>query len=498
MPTASPATQGGHVAAFAAEYCRHTKGRWAGRPVVFEDWQAAFLDEAFRLDDDGRRVYRNVLLGLPRKNGKSTLAAALALYMAGADGEAGAEVIIAAGSRDQAGIVFDQARAFVDASEDLGQHFDAQRFVIYGPSGSTIKRVAADGRMQHGTSPSAVILDELHALETPRQEELYAALNTASGAREQPLNLAITTAGYNRQTILGRLYADAVRLADVERRGALTIARDPAAGFLMWWYGLPDDADPTPDAVLAANPASWITAEVLEAQRASPTVDEYAFRRLHANQWTSARNAWLPAGLWESSGQEGYRIPEGSEVVVAVDVGLVHDSTAVAVASKLPDGRIALDCRVWAARDDAVAHVVLPGGRVDLAVVEDYIEALTDRYTVRELVYDPRFFERSAATLSDAGFITAPVDQSSRRMAEAYAAFYTANQDGRVVHPADAVLASHVEATQATMTERGWRISRQRMQRIDACVAMCMALWRADRDDRQADYVLSWDGVDGD
>ena len=498
MPTASPATQGGHVAAFAAEYCRHTKGRWAGSPVTFEPWQAAFLDEAFRLDDDGRRVYRNVLLGLPRKNGKSTLAAALALYMAGADGEAGAEVIIAAGSRDQAGIVFDQARAFVDASEDLGQHFDAQRFVIYGPSGSTIKRVAADGRMQHGTSPSAVILDELHALETPRQEELYAALNTASGAREQPLNLAITTAGYNRQTILGRLYADAVRLSDVERRGALTIARDPAAGFLMWWYGLADDADPSPDAVVEANPASWITAEVLEAQRASPTVDEYAFRRLHANQWTSARNAWLPAGLWESSGQEGYRIPDGAEVVVAVDVGLVHDSTAVAVASKLPDGRIAVDCRVWAARDDAVAHVVLPGGRVDLAVVEDYIEALADRYTVRELVYDPRFFERSAATLSDAGFITAPVDQSSRRMAEAYAAFYTANQDGRVLHPADAVLASHVEATQATMTERGWRISRQRMQRIDACVAMCMALWRADRDDRQADYVLSWDGVGDD
>jgi phage terminase large subunit-like protein len=498
MPTANATTQGGHVAAFAAEYCRHTKGRWAGQPVAFEDWQQAFMDEAFRLDADGRRVYRNVLLGLPRKNGKSTLAAALALYMAGADGEAGAEVIIAAGSRDQAGIVFDQARAFVEASPDLGHHFDAQRFVIYGPQGSTIKRVAADGRMQHGTSPSAVILDELHALETPRQEELYAALNTASGAREQPLNLAITTAGYNRHTILGRLYADAMRSPDVERRGALTIARDPAAGFLMWWYGLADDDDPTPDAVLAANPASWITSEVLEAQRASPTVDEYAFRRLHANQWTSTRNAWLPPGAWEGLAREGYAIPEGSEIVVAVDVGLVHDSTAVAVACRLEDGRIALDARVWAARDDAVAHIILPGGRVDLAVIEDYISALADRYTVREVVYDPRFFERSAASLSDAGFITAPVDQSSRRMAEAYAAFFTAVQDGRVVHGRDDVVAAHVEATQATMTERGWRIGRQRMQRIDALVAMCMALWRADRDESPASYVLSWDAVEDD
>lgn len=497
MPTASPATQGEHVAEFARAYCRHTKGRWAGQPVEFEPWQAEFLAEAYRLNADGRRVYRNVLLGLPRKNGKSTIAAALSLYHAGADGEAGAEVIIAAGSRDQAGIVFDQARAFVEASPDLGAHFDAQRFVIYGPNGSTIKRVAADGRMQHGTSPSAVILDELHALETPRQEELYAALNTASGARDQPMNLAITTAGYNRHTILGRLYADAMRSPDVQRRGALTIARDPAAGFLMWWYGLGDEDEPTPEAVLAANPASWITSEVLEAQRASPTVDEYAFRRLHANQWTSARNAWLPAGLWEATGREGYAIPDGSEVVVAVDVGLVHDSTAVAVASRLPDGRVALDCRVWAARDDAVAHVILPGGRVDLAVIEAHIESLADRYTVREVVYDPRFFERSAATLSDAGFLTAPIDQSSRRMAEAYAAFYTAAQDERVVHPADPVAAAHVEATQATMTERGWRISRQRLQRIDATVAMAMALWRADRDESSAGYVLSWDDLDG-
>jgi hypothetical protein len=90
MPTSSPATQGGHLAAFAREYCRHTKGRWAGQPVAFEPWQQSFIDEAFRLDADGRRVYRNVLLGLPRKNGKSTLAATLALYMAGADGEAAA------------------------------------------------------------------------------------------------------------------------------------------------------------------------------------------------------------------------------------------------------------------------------------------------------------------------------------------------------------------------------------------------------------------------
>ena len=151
---------------------------------------------------------------------------------------------------------------------------------------------------------------------------------------------------------------------------------------------------------------------------------------------------------------------------------------------------------MWAARDDAVAHVILPGGRVNLAVVEDYITSLAERYTVRELVYDPRFFERSASVLAADGFTTAPVDQSSRRMAEAYAAFYIAVQDGRIIHDGDPVLSAHVEATQATMTERGWRIGRMRLQRIDAAVAMCMALWRADRDEAPADYILSWDGVE--
>lgn len=485
-------SQGEHVASFAEAYCLHTKGRWAGKPVTFELWQREFLDEAFRLDAKGRRVYRNVLLGIPRKNGKSTLAAALSLYMAGADGEAGAEVVMAAGSRDQAAMVFDQARAFVDGNAELGAYFDAQRFVILGPGGSVIKRIAADGKLQHGLNPSAIIVDELHSFQSPRQEELWNALTTASGARDQPLTLSITTAGYDRSTVLGRLYDAAVRMDTIERRPGLTIARDPETGFLMWWYGLgeTDDVDDR-DLWMAANPASWITEDQLESQRESPTVDELVWQRLHLNRWTKTRDAWLPAGLWESLRSEE-EIPDGAEIVVAVDVGLVHDSTAVAIAYKSEDGRVVVSARVWAARDDAVAHVILPGGRVDLEVIEDYIRGLAERYAVREVVYDPRFFERSAQSLSDDGLIVAPVDQSSRRMLEAYADFYLACREERLTHDGDPVLAQHVESTLATMTEKGWKISRLRLQRIDAMVAVAMANWRAALD-VSTDYVLAWD-----
>ena len=500
---APPATQGDHVAAFAEAYCKHTKGRWAGQPVVFEDWQREFLREAFRLDDEGRRIYRQVLLGIPRKNGKSTLAATLSLYMAGADGEAGAEVIIAAASRDQAAMVFDQARGFVDTNHELQAHFDTQRYVILGPSGSVLKRISAEGRTAHGANPSCTVVDELHSFTTPNHEELWSALTTASGARDQPLTLAITTAGYQRETILGRLWSTGNRMAEVERRPGLTIARDERAGFLMWWFGLRDDDDPNDESLwMAANPASWIDLDVLKAQRDSPTVDELAFQRLHLNRFTATRDSWLPSGLWESLGEVGAKIPDNAQVYLSLDVGLVHDSTALAIAWKRDDGRILVDSVIWAARDDAVAHHILPGGRVDLTVVADYIKWLAEeRYTVMEVTYDPRFAEQMMRDLADeTGLNVAAIDQSSRRMKDALATFHTAART-EVILPVggdavDPVLAAHVEATMATMTERGWKVSRQRLQRIDGCVASAMAVWRCSMAPEPAEYVLTWDDIE--
>lgn len=489
-------TAGPHFAAFCEAYCRHTKGRWAGQPLVLEPWQRDLADEILRLDPEtGRRVYRQALVGVPRKNGKSSLCAALALYLAAADGEAGAEVVIAAGSRDQADVVYRQTRDFINASPVLSDYFEPQRHTIAAPEGSVIRKIAADGRLQHGLNPSGIVCDELHAFMTPRQEELWAALTTGSGAREEPLIVAITTAGFEKATILGRLYDEAMRTPDLEQLPGLTIARNPAAGFLMWWYSVPDDAQlDDVDSWMLANPASWITPDELVRQHESPTVDEFAFRRLHLNQWTKTRSSWLPAGKWASLRDPEAEIPEGSEVVVGVDVGLVHDSTAVAIAAKLENGKIAVAARVWAARDDAVAHQILPGGRVDLEIVEQYIEDLAERYNIREVVFDPRFFERSAQVLSDKGLLVAPVEQSSRRMQEAYADFYTAVSDERITHTGDPVLSAHVEATNATMTDRGWKISRNRKQRIDACVAVVMASWRADRYET-SNYLLSWDEV---
>jgi phage terminase large subunit-like protein len=246
------------------------------------------------------------------------------------------------------------------------------------------------------------------------------------------------------------------------------------------WFAAPKDAEiDDPEVWRACNPASWIAMRDLNSQLRSPGFDELDFRRLHLNQWTKTRDAWLEPGLWDSLREEDATIPDGAEVYLGVDVGLIHDSTAVVVAHKRADGRIVVKAHVWTAREDDPGEFV-PGGRVQLEAVEQHIAALAKRYRVREVAYDARFFERSAQTLSDAGLLMVQLFQSSCLMADAYQTFYMSCREGIVAHDGDPVLAAHIENTVADRTERGWRVRKLRSSaRIDACVAAATAVWRA-------------------
>jgi len=472
-----------HFAQFSETFIKHTIGRWHGKPFKLEPWQRDLVDALLAVDKDGRRKVRQALIGLPRKNGKSSLLSALALWGAAVEGEHAPDVIVAAGSREQAAVVFDQARAFASSDELLELWFDQQRFIIKcDESDGIIRRIAADGRLQHGLNPQLIVADELHSWMTPRQEELWAAMQTATGAREQPLTVSITTAGYDRDTVLGRLFKQAVDLPQLEQRneGSLLVAFDEESGFLFWWYTVPEGTDiEDEDAWMRANPASWIDAPTLRQQLDSPSMDESTFRRLHLNQWTATRTAWLPPGLWDEMEDPDVRPPAGASVYLGIDVGLVHDTTAVSMAW-VQDGKVGLKSHVWSAVGDVPAHEYAENGRIDLADVEEYVRTLAKTYNVRELVFDPRFFERSAQTLSAEGLTVAPLHQSSAAMADAYQEWYASAQERRIVHDGDPVLAAHVEATAAKKTDRGWKVSKiDQSKRIDACVASVMAHWRA-------------------
>jgi len=171
---------GPHFAAYCERYIRHTKGRWAGRPLIYEDWQREFWWEALEFDPaTGLRIYNEVGLGIPRKNTKSTMASAAGLYMLDADGEPEPEVYVAAAARNQAGIVLGQARSMVQRSPLLLDRLVPHRYAIECPrNGGVMRSLSSDAALQHGLNPSANIVDELHA---HKSAELYTALTTGTG-----------------------------------------------------------------------------------------------------------------------------------------------------------------------------------------------------------------------------------------------------------------------------------------------------------------------------
>jgi phage terminase large subunit-like protein len=480
-----------HLLKFFPAFFTHPKGPAIGQPFSLELWQKQFLREFYRRDRRGRRIYRLGVLGLPRGNGKTPIAAGLGLYELVCRDDA-PEVYCAAGSKEQAQICLDFARSFVEQGE-LDEHIQVKSTLSRRGQPGVMQVISSEGRLQHGRAPAASILDELWAFETARQEQTYIALSSALHKREDAFLLAITTAGYDRQSLLGRIYEHALgfEIVEISPNGCLTIAKDLENGSLLWWYGGPDDCDLEDEQVWrACNPASWITLRDLRRQLNDPGLDENEFRRLHLNQWTRSRDAWLPTNCWHNL-QSDHEIRDGAPIFVGVDIGLYHDTSAVCWAHLLEDGRLCLRAHVWSAREDAPAHTHVPGGKVNLEQIEQFIRELARRYKIREVAYDPRFFERSAQILEAARLTMVEFLPGSAPIKDAYQRFYQEAIEGKLTHNGDPVFAAHVEATAADQTERGWRIRKLKSsQPIDALVAAVLAIARARIPKRPAPNVF--------
>ena len=463
---------------FFPYYLAHPRGPMIGQPFTLEPWQQRFLREFCRLDKHGERIYRTGVLGVPRGNGKTPLAAALGLYelLTRTDSP---EIYCAAASKEQAGIALGFARDFVEQGS-LADWIRVSKNKLTTSSG-LMQVISSEGRLQHGRAPSASLIDELWAFETARERQTYIALASALHKRHNAYQLAITTAGYDKHSLLGEIYQAALTWPEVavSKNGCLTIAKDLENGQLLCWYGAPATAAiDDPKIWRATNPASWIDLRDLKRQLADPGLGELEFRRLHLNMWTAVRDAWFPDGCWAGlrSDQE---IPYGAAIYVGVDIGLYHDTTAVCWAHRLEDERIVLRVHVWAAKRDAAAHEHVEGGRVHLEQIEVFIRQLARDYKLVELAYDPAFFARSAELLERDGLTTVEFFPGSAPMAAAWQSFYQAVVEGRLSHDGDPVFAAHIDAAAADKTERGWKVRKLKNQRIDATVAAALAHARA-------------------
>ena len=458
-------TEGPRLRRFGERFIHQTKGRWAGQLLEHQAWEVALTNELFLKRPSGERVYKEALIGVARKNGKSTLGSELGLYGLMGTPEQSPEVYAAAASRDQARVVFDQSRQMVDASPKLRDWLVPQRSVIRCRSNHGIFRVlASDAPLQYGLNPSMVIIDELWAHRTP---ELYYALTTGQLARLNPLVVSITTAGFDRSTICFELYERGRRLRE---QGGIEAMREE--GFLFWWYEAPPGSDYTDASTwMAANPSSWITLEQLG--RESRRLPESVFRRLHLNQWTEVEDAWIKPWQWDACRADPFTWDFQTPTWAGVDIGFKRDSAGI-VCAQFHDDRLYVR-----------ELILLPeeqGREWGVADVRAVLATELAQYEqLREVAFDPWSFRESAELLLERGFPMVEFPQTSGRMSPASEGLYELVVSGRLAHRGESLFRSQVLAAVAAPTDRGgWKINKRRsLERIDATVALAMATDRA-------------------
>ena len=274
----------------------HSQGPAAGEPFHLRPWQKRILRRLFTRRTDGLRQYRQCLLMLPRKNGKTELAAALAVYFLLFDYERGAEVYSAAAEKEQAARVFAVAAAMIRHEPELAAQceiLESRKRIAHRGSGSFYQAISAEAYSKHGQNPSFVVYDELHA--APNRE-LWDVLASSQSTRAQPMMLAISTAGYDRHSILFELYTHAKA---VQENPAL----DPS--FLPLIFEAPADADWQSEKVWkACNPALGDFRSIEEmrascARAVAIPAQENSFRRLYLNQWTEQASRWIALEAWD-------------------------------------------------------------------------------------------------------------------------------------------------------------------------------------------------------
>lgn len=390
---------------------RHTQGKWAGRPLEPDAWQVAYiLAPVFGWvapNDDGDvvRIIRELYVDVPRKNGKTTIASGLALYLAFGDAEPGAQVYAVAASKDQARYCYDPAKILAEKSPELrrgGVRAGKDR-IIQGWSGSFFAVIASVGDTIHGANPHGAVIDELHVHKTP---DVVDAVESGVGARQQPLVVTITTADEGKQgTIYARKRLQFERLA----KGIIT---NPAQYGVV--FAADENDDPFVESTwIKANPGygvsptkAFMRGEALKAQ-GSPA-DLAKFKRLHLGIRTKQATRYIDLPVWDRNA--GPRLSDedfiGREAFGGLDLATTSDLCALAWtfpdehggfdtlwrfwvperAFERMNERLANEPEVW--RREGLLTVT-PGDVADYGFIREQINADRETFDVVEIRYDP-------------------------------------------------------------------------------------------------------------
>lgn len=395
MRKKKPASRAAKVIYWIEKYCRIPEGRDVGKPVRLRDWQK----EAIRKIYDNPHGTRRAILSFGRKNGKTGLAAfLLLLHLCGPEARPNSQLYSAAQSREQAAILFSLAAKIVRMSPDLNAVVvvrDTAKQLYCPELGTLYRALSAEASTAYGLSPVFIVHDELGQVKGPRSE-LYEALETATGAQENPLSIIISTQAPTDADLLSVLIDDA------------KTGRDKRVVLSM--YTADPDADPFDEGTIKqANPAfgDFQNAEevlaMAEDARRMPS-REAEFRNLVLNQRIEASNPFIVRSVWESCGDPPLDDFEGLPVYGGLDLSEVNDLTALVLIAP-HDGRWHVRPTFWLpgeglyekARKDRVPYDVwheqgyletTPGRSIEYEWVAHYLLDLFERYDIRKIAFD--------------------------------------------------------------------------------------------------------------
>jgi phage terminase large subunit-like protein len=505
--------------------CVHTIGKWAGLPFKLVPWQVDFVKAVFgNVDRTGRRRTRIAYLQIARKQGKSELCAAIALYMLIADGEAQPQVYGAAFDREQAAIVYKVAADMVDRSPNLNAYAKPYRgtkriVCTKGPSkGGFYHCIPADAAGAHGFNASAIIVDELH---TQRTSDLIDVLETSMSAREQPLMLAISTAGHDRNSICYRWYSKAKQVQS-------GVIRDKS--FIGRIYELPEGTDfetvaetdakgrfvrerdlwPLANPSLVGQPRGFIRPDEIRRQVADAMnfpAAQNKVMNLHFNVWTQGESRWFSRSAWDACG--GIIIEDrlkGRKCWGGLDLAATSDFNAlVYVFPWDDDGGYDVLCRFWLPeavldirsnmRDQLEAWRTFidftPGDVTDYEAIKARILRDAEAFNVRSIAYDRFLAMPLVVPLSAEGIDMVPIGQGTRSMNAPAKLLETLVANETVNHGGNPVLRWMADNTviERDYEDRIKPSKKKSSEKIDGVVALCMALSEAIREQEDAPEV---------
>ncbi|WP_411679934.1 terminase large subunit [Clostridium thailandense] len=481
---------------------KHTKGQWRGVPFDLLPWQDKIIRDIFgNVKENGYRQYNTAYIEIPKKNGKSELAAAVALLMTCGDNEWGAEVYGCASDRQQASIVFDVAIDMIDQCPALKKRIKpiiSVKRIVYKPTNSFYQVLSAEAYTKHGLNVHGVIFDELHA---QPNRELFDVMTKGSGdARTQPLFFLITTAGTDRNSICYEVH----QKADDILRGK---KNDPT--FYPVIYGINDEDDWTDEVNwYKANPSLGHTIDIEKVRNAIQSAkenpaEENIFRQLRLNQWVKQSVRWMPMEVWDKcSFAVDIDKLKGRECYAGLDLSSTNDITAFVLIFPpiLTDDKYYVLPFFWIPEDNLKLRVrrdhvpydiwkkegflkTTEGNVIHYGFIESFIEELGKKYNIKEIAFDRWGAVQMVQNLEGLGFTVVPFGQGYKDMSPPTKELMKVALEQKIAHGAHPVLSWMMDNVYVR-TDPAGNIKPDKeksTEKIDGVVALIMALDRAIR-----------------